>query len=238
MSRTDAVVWSNNLCKQFGSFTVLRSVSLELEPGESLLIFGRNGAGKTTLLKIIAGLVRTFRGDLSLFGADAKKAGQALRGRLGFVSHETLLYPDLTIHENLMFYARLYSIADARTVVAGSITRMGLDSKSASIVRSLSRGMKQRLALARAFLHDPDLLLLDEPFTGLDEPAIDILDGLLTAFRERGGSMLMASHNVERGWKHADRAAVLERGSVAYETPTQGMTGETFRARYRGILAG
>jgi heme exporter protein A len=230
-------VRTEDLSKQFGSFTVLRSVSLALAPGESMTIFGRNGAGKTTLLKIVAGLTRTYRGRVYLFDEDVQKAGDGLRSRIGFVAHETLLYQDLTVHDNLMFYARLYGLADARSVVERSIKQIDLETKTSTAVRALSRGMKQRLSLGRAFLHRPDLLLLDEPFTGLDEQAVDILDGMLDQFRHDGGSIIMASHNVERGWKHADRVAVLERSSVAYETSSQEITHEQFRVRYREILS-
>jgi heme exporter protein A len=230
-------VRTENLSKQFGTFTVLRSLSLTLAPGESMTIFGRNGAGKTTFLKIIAGLTRTYRGGVYLFGEDLKKSGDALRHRIGFVSHDTLLYQDLTAHENLTFYARLYRIADARSVVQRAIAQMDLEAKASTPVRAFSRGMKQRLSLGRAFLHRPDLLLLDEPFTGLDERAVDTLDDMLGRFRADGGSVLMASHNVERGWKHADRVAVLDRSSIAYETAAADTTHDTFRAQYRDILS-
>ena len=237
MSESDPAVRTDALLKRFGSFTVLRSVSLEVARGVSLTIFGRNGAGKTTLLKIVAGLTRTYHGGVHLFGENLRDAGEGLRRRVGFVSHETLLYPDLSARDNLLFYARLHRIADQGSVVDGLLTEIGLESKSTMAVRTLSRGMKQRLSLGRAFLHRPELLLLDEPFTGLDERAVDTLDGMLRHFKSNGGSILMASHNLERGWRHADHVAVLDRGSIVYETSVEKTDPDRFRSQYREIIS-
>jgi heme ABC exporter ATP-binding subunit CcmA len=223
------------LSKQFGNLTVLRSLSVTVQPGEFLTIFGRNGAGKTTFLKIVAGLVRSYTGDVVLFGENLNSTGNAARRRVGFVSHETFLYPDLTVRENLLFHARLYRIPDASRVVDRAIGDMGLEAKAAVPVRTLSRGMKQRVSLSRAFLHQPELLLLDEPFTGLDERAAEVLDQALQTFKAGGGSVLMASHDIARGWK-ADRVAVLDRGGLACETTVAQTTQDEFRATYRDIL--
>ena len=234
---SDAVLRTADLSKQFGSLTVLRSVSLEVSFGESLAIFGRNGAGKTSFLRIVAGITHTYRGTVDLFGESLKKAGQSIRRRIGFVSHETLVYPDLTTRENLVFYGRLYSLDNPEARADEMLDRMGLEAKSRTTTRSLSRGMKQRLSLARAFIHEPDLLLLDEPFTGLDEQAADTLDELLSRFRSGGGSILMASHNIERGWKHADRVAVLDRGGIPYQASVSDTDFAQFHSRYREIIS-
>jgi len=237
VSENGPVVRTDALSKQFGGLTVLRSVSILVAPGKSLTIFGRNGAGKTTFLKIAAGLIRTYRGKVYLLGEDLSQAGQNVRRQIGFVSHETLLYPDLTARENLMFYARLYQIDDAKTVVESALSRLELEAKAATTVRTLSRGMKQRLSLGRAFLHGPAILFLDEPFTGLDERAADTLHGMLEEFKTGGGSIVMASHNLERGWRHADEIVVLERGQVAYEGAAGDTDLEQFRAQYRDIIS-
>ena len=237
MSNGEAILTTRDLTKQFGSFRALTSASLELVRGECLTVFGRNGAGKTTLLKIIATLIRSYTGDVRLFGRELKKSDEATRRRIGFVSHDSFLYEDLPVFDNLMFYARLYGVDKASERVRRVIQYMGLEARSAAPVRALSRGMKQRLALGRAFIHEPELLILDEPFTGLDERAAELLDHRIAVFRERGGSVVMATHNAERGWRHADQVVVLDRGRVAYKTSVLDASFDEFHKKYRDILS-
>lgn len=225
-----------NITKTFGRFTALKSLSLDLALGEFLTIFGRNGAGKTTFLKIVSSIIRTYKGSAMLFGKDLKQADEDTRRRIGFVSHESLLYKDLTVHDNLSFYARLYRVPSRNAKIEEMIKKVDLEAKSAVTVRTLSRGMRQRLSLARAFIHEPSLLLLDEPFTGLDESASEILDRFLDEFIAGGGAVIMTTHDIERGWRHAHRVAVLDRGSVVYDTPTAASTLDAFREKYREIL--
>ncbi|MDH3215405.1 MAG: heme ABC exporter ATP-binding protein CcmA [Candidatus Krumholzibacteria bacterium] len=237
MSDNQIVLRAESLAKQFGTLTALRSASLKLARGEFVTIFGRNGAGKTTFLKIVAGLIRSYRGSVHLFDEDCRSAGDLLRRRFGFVSHESLLYQDLTVRDNLLFYGKMYGVNEIRSSVERTITEMGLEAKASSLVRELSRGMRQRLSLGRAFLHDPHILLLDEPFTGLDDRAAAILDGKLTRFKDAGRSVIMATHNAERGWKHADSVAVLDRGIIVYNSAVKDTTFEKFRAEYLQILS-
>jgi heme exporter protein A len=199
---------------------------------------GRNGAGKTTFLKIVSSIIRSFTGDVVLFGKNVKDADEDLRRRIGLVSHESLLYKDLTVHDNLMFYARLYEVPDPRERVREMIRRVDLEAKTSVLVRALSRGMKQRVSLARAFIHDPGILMLDEPFTGLDERASAILDSFLQEFKQAGGALLMVTHNIERGWRHADRVVVLDRGRVVHETSVEANSFDEFRSEYLRILNG
>ncbi|UCG51849.1 MAG: heme ABC exporter ATP-binding protein CcmA [Candidatus Latescibacterota bacterium] len=227
---------ARNLTKTFGRFTALKSLSLELAPEEFLTIVGRNGAGKTTLLKIVSSIIRTFSGDVTLFGQNLKQADEAARRRIGFVSHESLLYKDLTVRDNLMFYARLYGVSDRDRRIDEMIERVDLEARSSALVRALSRGMKQRLSLARALIHQPTLLLLDEPFTGLDERASEVLDRFLSEHIQSGGAAIMATHDIERGWQHANRVVVLDRGTIVHQTTTEGSSYEAFRNEYRDIL--
>ena len=227
---------TRNLSKTFGRFTALRSLSLEVSPGESLIIVGRNGAGKTTFLRIVAAIIRSYTGEVLLCGKNLKDADETTRRMIGFVSHESLLYKDLTVRDNLSFYARMYDLADGDRRIDDAIRRFDLEAKSSVVVRALSRGMKQRLSLARAFIHEPGLLLLDEPFTGLDERASEVLDASLAAFKRRGGTSVMVTHDIERGWKHADRAVVLERGKIVHETSPRETSLDVFRDAYRRIL--
>ena len=217
---------------------ILRDLRLTVSAGEAVGVFGANGSGKTTLLRLVATLFPPSDGVGRVLGAALGEPGvEAVRRRIGFVSHETLVYPDLTTRENLVFYGRLYSLDNPEARADEMLDRMGLEAKSRTTTRSLSRGMKQRLSLARAFIHEPDLLLLDEPFTGLDEQAADTLDELLSRFRSGGGSILMASHNIERGWKHADRVAVLDRGGIPYQASVSDTDFAQFHSRYREIIS-
>jgi heme ABC exporter ATP-binding subunit CcmA len=224
--------------KRFGKTTALRSVSFSLDEGEFLTIFGHNGAGKSTLLNIVATLIRSFDGDVALFGGSVKKADEDTRRSLGFMSHDSFLYDDLTTYENLLFYARLYALSAPGDTAQAMLARVDLVDKSDAVVRELSRGMKQRLSLGRAFLHSPKLLLLDEPYTGLDETACANLNAMLSEFTEAGGSVLMTTHDVDRGYRVADRVLVLDRGRIVFEAKTSQMGLDEFRGQYRDILSG
>jgi heme exporter protein A len=205
--------------------------------GEFLTIFGRNGAGKSTFLKITSSAICSYGGEVYFLGKNLKQSDEEVRRSIGFVSHDSFLYKDLTVHDNLMFYARMYGLADRKHTIDKMIETVGLEAKSAVLMRALSRGMKQRLAIARALLHSPKLLLLDEPFTGLDERASEVLDNFLAGFMKDGGTVIMATHNIERGWKHANRVAVLDRGSIVHEANVRDTTYDAFRSRYLEILA-
>ncbi|MFH1756160.1 MAG: heme ABC exporter ATP-binding protein CcmA [Candidatus Latescibacterota bacterium] len=237
MSPGGVTIETSGLAKQFGRLFALRSISLSVKAGEFVTIFGRNGAGKTTFLRIISSLVRSYSGEVLLFGEDLKKAGESTRARIGFLSHESFLYKDLTVADNLFFYGRLYGVASLKERVEALIARVGLEEKRDVVVRALSRGMKQRLSLARAFLHQPELLLLDEPYTGLDEHACDILDGVLDDFIAGGGSVVLTTHNIERGLRRSHRIIVFDRGSIVYQAPTSGIDVSEFRNTYRGMIA-
>jgi heme exporter protein A len=232
-----AVLSCENVAKRFGRTTALRSVTFSVHQGEFVVIFGHNGAGKSTLLNIFATMIRSFEGTVSLFGGDLTKADEDTRRALGFMSHDSFLYADLTASENLLFYARLYRVPNPAAAAGAMLERVGLEHKAQSIVRELSRGMRQRLSLGRAFLHSPRLLLLDEPYTGLDETACVNLNRMLTEFTAEGGTVLMTTHDIDRGFRVADRALVLDRGRVVLETTTAEIGLDGFRDRYHEILS-
>ena len=236
MSGEPALLLTRNLTKSFGRFTALRSLSIEIPRGESLTIVGRNGAGKTTFLKIVSSIIRSYTGEVEISGKNLKRADDDTRKNIGFVSHESLLYKDLTVRDNLAFYARMYGVDDADAKAIEMIRRVDLEAKMDVVVRALSRGMKQRASLARAFIHEPGILLLDEPFTGLDERASEILDRFLSEFKKARGTLVMVTHDIERGWKLADRVVVFEKGKIVHETSPRGSSFETFRNEYRRIL--
>jgi heme exporter protein A len=231
-----AVLKIENLTKRFGRLLALRSVSLELHASQCLTLFGRNGAGKSTLLNATAALIRSYEGRISIMDRDLRQSDEETRRAIGLVSHDTYLYYDLTTEDNLRFYARLYGLSDVEGRVGRMLEHFGLEAKAKSAARDLSRGMKQRLSLARVFLHEPRLLLLDEPFTGLDEPACETLARMIDEFVAGGGAVLVTTHDLDRGLEVATRVMVLERGVVAYEAAAAGLDRGTFRETYRGLL--
>lgn len=237
MPATNCILETEALTKQFGRLYALRGVNLSAGGGEFVTIFGRNGAGKTTFLKIISSLVRSYSGSVKLFGQDLKKAGEATRKRIGFLSHDSFLYKDLTALDNLIFYGKLYRVQPLKDRVDNMLARVGLEAKRHMAVRTLSRGMKQRLSLARAFLHQPEFLLMDEPYTGLDEEACEGLDGLFTDFVQAGGTIVLTTHNISRGLKHAHKIVVFDRGSIVHEAGAAELGADEFQELYKELIS-
>ena len=211
------------LRKSFGPVPALRGVSLDLQVGELVGLLGSNGAGKTTLIRCLASLVRPDGGQVLVNGEDLFGSSSArLRARLGLVGHQTLLYDSLTAEENLSFYASLYEVAAAPRRIGMLLEEFGLLHRSQEPVRALSRGMQQRLALARAFLHEPEILLLDEPAAGLDPAAGELLQNRLEGLRQRGGAALIASHDIAATLALADRYVMLRAGRLVAAAPAPG----------------
>ncbi|MBI4462546.1 MAG: heme ABC exporter ATP-binding protein CcmA [Acidobacteria bacterium] len=225
------------LSKHFDRFTALDRLELAVEPGEFVVVLGRNGAGKTTLLQVLALLLQPSEGELLYDGRPADRLGPAFRRRLGFVGHESFLYDELTVEENLLFYARLYALAGARERVAEVLAEMGLEHRTASLTRHLSRGLKQRLALARAWLHRPDLLLLDEPATGLDAPTRDRMHAWLAQCHRQGRTVILSSHDLRESLKPATRVVLLENGRLVFDGPNAPERQQEMQARLQGSPA-
>jgi len=198
--------------KFFGRTVALRDVSLRIEQGERWAMFGRNGAGKTTLLRILATLMRPSQGEVRFYGKPLNGRETGLRGRIGFLSHSTALYGDLTAEENLLFYARLHRIEKPRERIEALLQQLELEHRAREPVRDFSRGMQQRLGIARAFLHRPRILIFDEPYTGLDAPSAALLETLITQAGEI--TLILTSHDLERGLALADHAAILDQGRL------------------------
>lgn len=193
------------LTRRFGSARALSGIDLEIPTGQTVVIFGHNGSGKTTLIKLIAGLLRPTSGEVLVDG----KPPRERRGRLGFLGHDLYLYPHLSVSENLLLFARLYDVG--ATEASAALEAADMSHKKDALVHTLSRGEGQRVALARAVLHDPDVLLVDEPFSGLDEPSAAALPAVL---KREGRTLVVATHDVERGKAVADRIVTLEWGRV------------------------
>ena len=202
--------------RRFGGVPVLAGVDLTVSAGEVVALFGPNGAGKTTLLRVLATLLRPTAGRLILFGDDATRRAPEVLRRIGYVGHESACYPDLTGAENLAFYAQLYDVPDAATAVADALTWTRLGAAANRPARTYSRGMWQRLALARALLHAPALLLLDEPFSGLDPDGAALLIDKLRAVGAAGTAVVFSTHDVPAAAPLATSAVLLRRGRVAW----------------------
>jgi heme exporter protein A len=223
------------LTKQFGPFRALRGIDLDIQPGEFATIVGPNGAGKTTLLRILATLSRPTAGHVSVAGHALPKGADAARRQIGLLSHQPLLYGDLTAEENLRFFGRMYDVPQLEARIAEQLERVDLLERRHDRVRTFSRGMQQRLAIARALLHDPAVVLLDEPFTGLDPHASDRLEELLRTLNTGARTVLMTTHDLDRGWAMCSRALVLARGQIVYEARTTEVGATAFRAAYRRV---
>jgi len=221
------------LVKMFDRKLVLRGLDLDIPPGQTLVLFGPNGAGKTTLIRILATLSKATAGQIYIHGIDLLRAGHVLRRYIGLVSHTPLLYDTLTGEENLRFYARMYDLHDAEARIADVLEQVGLMPRRRDPVRTYSRGMVQRLAIARAILHDPPILLLDEPDTGLDQQAAEMLHVLIRKLGGEHRTILMTTHNLERGLEWADRVVLLINGRIAYDALNGALTLQDLRAIYR-----
>jgi heme exporter protein A len=212
--------------KYYGDFAALRDIAFRVTPGSTVALLGRNGAGKTTLLRIIAGLSRPSQGHVNIFGADVR--GEAARRRIGVLGHGISLYDELSAIENLTLFARLYGLGEPRKKAIEWLERTGLDRVRDGLVREFSRGMRQRLAVARAFLHDPEVLLFDEPFTALDDRAIAVLQKLLDDAHAQGRTIVLSTHQLKEALVLATHVALIRRGQIAYAGPrTQQMVDDT-----------
>lgn len=223
-------VEAQGLIKQFGSRRGLDGVDLAVPAGAFLSIFGPNGAGKTTLLRMLALLSRPTRGSLSILGVDALDDPDALRSRIGLISHKTMLYGDLTARENLEFFSSLYGEPN-RARIDELLRLVELDHRRNDCVRTYSRGMQQRLSIARALVNDPDLVLLDEPYSGLDPHAAELFDELIGRVRD-GRTFIMVSHDLQKGYDMCTHALILARGKVVVCAEKAQIDAAAFRDLY------
>jgi heme exporter protein A len=222
------VIELDGLTRHFGERTVLRGITLSVGAGQTLAVLGRNGAGKSTLLRILATLLRPHEGEARLFGESLPRQGWKVRGRLGLLGHEPLLYRDLTGRENLTYHARLHQVTPER--VEQVLAAVGMRERAEDPVRSLSRGMVQRLTVARAVLHSPQLLLLDEPRSNLDPAATELVEPLIG--RSAGVTRVLTSHDPQAALAEADIVLALAGGRAAYIGPPSGLDPETLRGLY------
>ncbi len=222
----------SGLVKNYGLNTALRGVDLQVTAGEFVALVGPNGAGKSTLLRIVATLLRPSEGEVSVGGWMFPQHTARVRRHIGLVSHQPLLYRDLTAAENLTFFARLYQLDQVEHRVEEALRKVGLFARQRDDVGGFSRGMVQRLTIARATLHEPEVLLLDEPYTGLDQDASQLLDSLLTHESENGRTILLITHDLSHGLELCDRIAILNRGRIVVDRESKQTTEDEFLKLY------
>jgi heme exporter protein A len=225
------------LVKRFGLKIVLRGVDFEVQPGEFVALLGPNGAGKTTFLRILASLSRPSLGEVNIAGYKLPAQAEQVRARLGVVSHLPLLYGDLTAEENLRFYARLYNVPNSEARITEVLEMVGLDARRQDLVRTYSRGMQQRLTIGRAVLHDPDVMLFDEPYTGLDQDASSMLDEVLKTVAAQGRTVVMTSHDLARAEDLATRFDILSRGIIMASATRRQLKKSNLLTFYKQALA-
>ncbi|HRQ24513.1 MAG TPA: heme ABC exporter ATP-binding protein CcmA [Anaerolineales bacterium] len=227
----------NKLVKRFGLKTVLRGVDFHVEPGEFVALLGPNGSGKTTFLRILASLSRPNLGSVKVAGYSLPDQSAQVRAKLGVVSHLPLLYPDLTAEENLQFYARMYGITNYQLRITEILEMVGLEPRRRDLVRTFSRGMQQRLAICRAVIHDPEVILFDEPYTGLDQDASEMLDTVLRSVAAKGRTVVMTSHDLARSEDLATRFDILSRGVIAASAKRSDFKNTNLLDFYKSALA-
>ena len=230
-----AAIETKKLSKVFGNRRAVDKVSIEVPQGAFLSIFGPNGAGKTTLLRVLATLSRATSGKALLMGIDLKEEPDQVRDHIGLISHNSMLYPDLTAEENLLIYARLYGVKDPEARVMAMLEAVELKHRRLDVVRTFSRGMTQRLSIARALIHDPDVVFLDEPYSGLDPHAVEIFDELIASQRE-GRTFVMVSHDLQKGFDMCTHALVLAKGKVVAFDEKDAFDFDEFTGLYRATV--
>lgn len=226
-------IYVRGLTKYHGNRLALHGLDLDLGWGEVLSVFGPNGSGKTTLVRLLSGLSRPTSGSIRIAGLNPENNGVAVRQLLGVLSHQTFLYDDLTVLENLKFHARMFGINDLDTRIEEASHILDITAYLNARVRTLSHGMQKRVSLTRLLIHHPRLLILDEPEAGLDEEAISLVGVLLKAHRSQGGAAIVTTHNVERGISYANRIIILSKGRISYDTDAGVVDPNTFRETYR-----
>ena len=232
MDSSELDIVAEGVTKSFGNIQALRGIDLKVKKGEFLTVFGPNGAGKTTLIKLLATLTKPTSGKVSIANHDIKKEPDKVRALIGVISHDPYLYGNLSALENIRFFASLYGISEAEEKAMEVIRQVGLENRMHDLVRTFSRGMQQRLAVARAIVHEPKILLLDEPYTGLDQHGARIFGELLNWLKTENRTIVMTTHNLPEGLEISDKVAILDGGKIVYESDARGVELTRFKEIY------
>ena len=230
-------VETSGLIKSFGNYTALRGIDLKVPAGSTLAVFGPNGAGKTTLIKILASIMRPTSGKILIEGLELVDNAELLRARLGLVAHQSYLYGNLSAWENLDFYARMYGVENRNTRIAEMLDLVSLTSRKHDRLSTFSRGMQQRMALARALLHRPSILLLDEPETGLDQQALGAMWDIIRREETGKRTIIFTSHSFERALAVCDDVVILERGRIAFQAQRCALNLDGLKQKYQECTA-
>jgi heme ABC exporter ATP-binding subunit CcmA len=229
---TEFDIIAEGVTKSFGNIRALSGIDLRVKRGKFLTVFGPNGAGKTTLIKLLSTLTKPTSGKLIIANHDVKKDSDKVRGLIGVISHDPYLYGNLSALENIRFFASLYGVSQAEEKAREAINQVGLGNRMHDLVRTFSRGMQQRLAVARAVIHEPRILLLDEPYTGLDQHGGRIFGDLLKWLKSQDRTIIMTTHDLPEGLEISDRVAILDRGRIVYESEIGGVEVTRFKEIY------
>lgn len=225
------------LTRSFGNLKALRGIDLQLIKGRFLTIFGPNGAGKTTLIKVLATILKPTSGKLEIMGLDAKNEGEALRRRLGLLSHNIFLYPHLSPYENLKFYGTMYGVMNLKDRIEEVLREVDLWERRHQPVRTLSRGLQQRAAIARTIIHNPEIIFLDEPFTGLDQQSARKFRLLMDKLQPGLRTIVMSSHNIQQGLEMSQELAILVRGRIVYQADSSQLDRNNFEQLYLSLVS-
>ena len=226
---------ARGLRKSYGRQQVLRSLDLDVAWGQVVAVLGPNGSGKTTLIKVLATLARPDGGQVRVAGVDALRQGARARRLIGVVTHEPMLYENMTAYENLLFHGRLFGLRDLRRRIQEVAELLGIEGRLHQRTGALSHGLRKRVSIARALLHDPPVLLMDEPESGLDQDALSLLEGVLRDATRPHRAVLMTTHNLERGTAMADQVAILSGGRIAYREEMAALDLDDLRTAYRQV---
>jgi len=232
------LIVTRGLTKKIGSKQILKGVDMEIAPGEFVTCFGPNGAGKSTTLKILAMLSKPSGGQVLIDGQDTQEQGSKLRRRIGVISHNSFLYDNLTARENLEFYGRMYEVPELNKRINQLLEDVGLSYAASELVHSFSRGMQQRLSIARSLVHDPPILLMDEPYTGLDEMAKGVLNTILKQLAQSKYTVFLITHDFDQGLDQSDQALILVGGRIVYTCNPRSLKREDFRRCYLEFVGG
>lgn len=232
-NENDLAVETFNLNKVYGSIFALRDLNLTIETGTFLSIFGPNGAGKSTLLRILSTLVSPTSGSVKINGYDLKDDVKALQKKIGAIFHDPLIYDDLSAWENLEFYGKIYGVCNLSEKIDLTLKELKLEFRKYDHVRTFSQGMKQRLSIGRAILHEPEILMFDEPYEGLDQEAKEILKEILIKFHKKGRTIIMTTHDLNFGLQLSDEVIFLKEGELTYREKTSNLELETFAEMYK-----
>ncbi len=227
----------DTLSKSFGFKKVLDGINLQFEKGDFVTLFGPNGAGKTTLIRILSTILKSDEGNITISDYDIKKNVSDIRKIIGLLSHENFLYQNLTVTENLIFFAKLYNVKNSEESISYKLNKIGIYSKRNELIRNLSSGMKQRVSIVRSLVHDPEIIFLDEPFVGLDIEGSEYLLELFSEFKKENKTALVTTHDLRLGLHECTKVVVINKGQIRFNEIIENVDVNSFESTYKSLIA-